>query len=62
MDVFALPVTYIRTFSLGGHFGRLFLTAPLATMRCSGGTIIDPRTGNEIERLAADGRGGWTRW
>jgi hypothetical protein len=56
VDVFALPVTYIRTFSLGGRFGRLFLTAPLATMD-AGGTIVDPRTGNEIE--VSRGRSGW---
>ena len=36
MDVFALPITYIRTFSLGGRVGRLFLTAPLATMDAGG--------------------------
>ena len=36
VDVFAVPVTYIRTFSLGGRFGRLFLTAPLATLDAGG--------------------------
>ncbi len=56
VDVFAFPVTYIRTFSLGGRFARLFLTAPLATMD-AGGTIVDPRTGDEIE--VSRGRSGW---
>ena len=56
VDVFAVPVTYIRTFSLGGRFGRLFLTAPLATLD-AGGTVIDPRTGNEI--TVSRGRSGW---
>jgi hypothetical protein len=56
VDVFAVPVTYIRTFSLGGRFARLFLTAPLATMD-AGGSIVDPRTGNEIE--VSRGRSGW---
>jgi hypothetical protein len=56
VDVFAAPVTYIRTFSLGGRFGRLFLTAPLATLD-AGGSIIDPRTGNEI--TVSRGRSGW---
>ena len=56
VDVFAVPVTYIRTFSLGGRFGRLFLTAPFATLDASG-TIIDPRTGNEI--TVSRGRSGW---
>lgn len=46
VDVLALPLTYIRTFSLGGRFGRLFLTAPLATLDASG-TILDPRDGGE---------------
>ena len=56
VDVFAVPVTYIRTFSLGGRFGRLFLTAPLATLD-AGGTVIDPRTGDEI--TVSRGRSGW---
>ena len=56
VDVFAVPVTYIRTFSLGGRFGRLFLTAPLASLD-AGGTVIDPRTGNEI--TVSRGRSGW---
>jgi hypothetical protein len=56
VDVFALPLTYIRTFSLGGRFGRLFLTAPLATLD-AGGTILDPRTGDEI--TISRGRSGW---
>ena len=56
VDVFAVPVTYIRTFSLGGRFGRLFLTAPLATLDASG-TVVDPRTGNEI--TVSRGRSGW---
>jgi hypothetical protein len=56
VDVFAVPVTYIRTFSLGGRFGRLFLTAPFATLDASG-SVIDPRTGNEI--TVSRGRSGW---
>lgn len=56
VDVFAVPVTYIRTFSLGGRFARLFLTAPLATMD-AGGSIVDPRSGTEIE--VSRGRSGW---
>jgi hypothetical protein len=56
VDVFAVPLTYVRTFSLGGRFGRLFLTAPLATLD-AGGTVIDPRTGNEI--TVSRGRSGW---
>jgi len=56
VDVFALPVVYVRTFSLGGRFGRLFLTAPLATLD-AGGTIIDPRTGQELN--VSRGRTGW---
>jgi hypothetical protein len=56
VDVFAVPVTYIRTVSLGGRFGRLFLTAPLATLDASG-SVIDPRTGNEI--TVSRGRSGW---
>ena len=56
VDVFALPLTYVRTFSLGGRFGRLFLTAPLATLDASG-TIIDLRTGDEL--TVSRGRSGW---
>jgi len=56
VDVFAVPVTYIRTFSLGGRFGRLFLTAPLASLD-AGGTVIDPRTGEAIS--VSRGRSGW---
>ena len=56
VDVFALPLTYVRTFSLGGRFGRLFLSAPLATLD-AGGTIIDPRTGEELS--VSRGRSGW---
>jgi len=56
VDVFAVPVTYIRTFSLGGRFGRLFLTAPLASLDASG-TVIDPRTGEAI--TVSRGRSGW---
>ena len=51
VDVVAVPVTYIRTFSLGGRFGRVFVTAPLATLDASG-TVLDPRTGDEMKRLA----------
>jgi len=56
VDVFAAPVTYIRTFSLGGRLGRLFLTAPLATMDAKG-SVIDPRTGTELS--VSRGRSGW---
>ena len=56
VDVFAVPVTYIRTFSLGGRFARLFVTAPLATLDASG-TVVDPRTGEELE--VSRGRSGW---
>jgi hypothetical protein len=56
VDVFALPVTYIRTFSLGGRFGRLFLTAPLANLDASG-TVINPLTGAEV--TVSSGRSGW---
>ncbi len=56
VDVFAVPLTYIRTFSLGGRFGRLFLTAPLATLD-AGGTVVDPRTGESIS--VSRGRSGW---
>lgn len=56
VDVLAVPVTYIRTFSLGGRFGRVFLTAPLASLD-AGGTIIDPRTGGAIS--VSRGRSGW---
>lgn len=47
VDVFAVPITYIRTFSLGGRFARLFTTLPVASLD-AGGTILDPRTGKEI--------------
>ncbi len=56
VDVFAVPLTYVRTFSLGGRLGRLFLTAPLATLDASG-TVVDPRTGEEI--AITRGRSGW---
>lgn len=56
VDVFAVPLTYIRTFSLGGRFARLFLTAPLATLDASG-TVFDARTGDEL--TASRGRSGW---
>jgi hypothetical protein len=56
IDVFALPITYIRTFSLGGRFGRLFLTAPLATLDAAG-TIVDPISGRDIN--VSRGRSGW---
>jgi hypothetical protein len=56
VDVFAVPLTYVRTFSLGGRLGRLFLTAPLATLDASG-TVVDPRTGEEI--TITRGRSGW---
>jgi hypothetical protein len=56
VDVFAVPLTYVRTFSLGGRFGRLFLTAPLSTLDASG-TLIDPRTGQEL--TVSRGRSGW---
>ena len=56
VDVFAVPVTYIRTFSLGGRFGRLFLTAPLATLDASGTSSIPaPATRSSVSR----GRSGW---
>jgi len=32
VDVIAVPLTYIRTFGIGGRFARLFLTAPFATL------------------------------
>jgi Putative MetA-pathway of phenol degradation len=56
VDVFAVPLTYVRTFSLGGRFGRLFLTAPLSSLDASG-TVIDPRTGQEL--TVSRGRSGW---
>jgi hypothetical protein len=56
VDVFATPLTYVRTFALGGRFGRLFLTAPLATLDASG-TITDPRTGGQL--TVSRGRSGW---
>ena len=56
VDVFAVPITYIQTFSLGGRFARLFVTAPLATLEASG-SVVDPRTGKEIS--VSRGRSGW---
>src|SRR5512134_3687652 len=44
VDVLALPLTYVRTFSIGGRFGRLFTTLPIASLDAEG-TILDPRTG-----------------
>jgi hypothetical protein len=55
VDVFAVPLTYIRTFSLGGRFGRVFVTAPLATLDASG-DIAAPGSGTlNVSR----GRSGW---
>jgi hypothetical protein len=56
VDVFALPVTYIRTFALGNQFARLFLTAPLATMEASG-SVLNPLTGKYLD--VTRGRSGW---
>ena len=56
VDVVAVPVTYIRTFSLGGQFARVFVTAPLASLDASG-TVLDPRTGEELK--VSRGRSGW---
>ena len=56
VDVFAVPVTYIRTFSLGGQFARVFVTAPLASLDASG-TVIDPRSGQAV--TVSRGRSGW---
>jgi len=56
IDVFAVPLTYIRTFSLAGRFGRVLLTAPLATLDASG-IIADPRTGDDF--TVSRGRSGW---
>jgi hypothetical protein len=47
VDVLALPITYVRTFSLGGRFGRVFTTLPIATLDAEG-TILDPRSGSEV--------------
>lgn len=35
IDVVAVPITYIRTFALGGRFGRLFVVAPISTLDAS---------------------------
>lgn len=56
VDVFALPLTYIRTFAVGDRFGRLFLTAPLATMDANA-EVLDPNAGTY--RLLERGRSGW---
>lgn len=44
VDVVAAPVTYIRSFGLGGRFARLFLTAPFSTLEASA-EIFDPLQG-----------------
>lgn len=44
VDVFVVPITYIRTFGMGGRFARLFVTAPLSTMEASA-EIFDPLQG-----------------
>lgn len=35
VDVLAVPLTYVRTFSVGDRFGRVFATLPLATLDAS---------------------------
>jgi hypothetical protein len=47
VDVFAVPLTYVRTFSLGGHYAELFATLPISSLDASG-TILNPLTGSEI--------------
>jgi hypothetical protein len=44
VNVLAAPLTYIRTFPMGSHFGRLFVTVPLATLEASA-EAFDPRFG-----------------
>jgi len=44
VDVIALPLTYVRTFSTGGVFTRLFITLPFATLDGSG-TVNIPAGG-----------------
>jgi len=55
VDVFAVPLTYIRTFPLGHRFGRLFVTVPLATLDASA-EVLDPILGGN--RLIARWRSG----
>ena len=56
VDVVAVPITYVRTFAFGDRFGRLFVTAPLATLDASA-EALDPILGEYrfIERR----RSGW---
>jgi hypothetical protein len=56
VDVIAVPIIYIRTFSLGSRFGRLFVTAPLATLEANA-EILDPIAGKY--RFVDRRRSGW---
>ena len=44
VDVVAVPITYIRTFALGSHFGRLFAVLPVSTLDASA-DVFDPIQG-----------------
>jgi hypothetical protein len=56
VDVIAAPITYIRTFPVGNRFGRLFVTAPLATLDASA-EVLDPIAGKY--RFIDRRRSGW---
>ena len=60
MDVIAVPITYIRTFALGSHFGRLFLVAPVSTLDAS--RPPSTRCPVCLRMSEGGGRGSWTRW
>jgi hypothetical protein len=50
VDVFAVPVTYIHTFGLGGRFARLFVTTPFASLDASGEVNLPTGTTAVVER------------
>ena len=59
VDVVAVPITYIRTFSLGGRFARLFAVLPVSTLDASA-DVFDPVRGS-TDPSTKGGPGSWTR-
>lgn len=55
VDVVAVPITYIRTFALGSHFGRLFVVLPVSTLDATA-DVFDPIRGQD--RSVDKGRSG----
>lgn len=47
VDVLAVPLTYMRTFSLGERLARLYVTVPLASLDASA-EIFDPVAGRSL--------------